>query len=1028
MAAGRVHADSMKAAGVDSEDLHELNKIVAESQFVGESEKAFSERNTPSGPLPRVAHRWDIPPLDERTAETSQILEGVRSRIVTTPAGEPVLWGNRQATVVLEVAVAQLTQRRSYIDGATLSAKSLGTVIELIRRVEERVPTGARHLSDFATNLETLLSGAKGGVIGYVDADDTRTDAEVRMLEMHEVGVHLPQARLGKGSIKILPAAWMRGDPDYRQIAQSEVGRAYVREPKRLAGEAAAYVLSGEWDKLGYTGDDALKRALGFADRYLREVNRIYGVEAVKEFRDIRPEMSAVVERIVNESSNNSPGTPGAKTRNTGGVGEPDGGSFARSDRARSIGERARQDLGGGLRAGWGGGGEESARGASARVGEAESLTEPKDATRNLAPKENISQTLKGRNESSPEPVAALDNPTKIKTERIPEFARIRIDPDSLSNQWKSQTTGFDQNQDIGVSLDNIRLAFKTDRANPQAGVLYINSHVMHFFSWFYEKATEGKIKLDHSMLTTPRDGADAVRQALTDNIGFFRSMGLTNSQANNLQITILTIDDALKRGVQSLSFINVDYPKHQREVAEAHEVFHGWQYLIESNSGRPHVSGEWIEKQPGFDKVSRWLADHNNPTNTEYVGREWAAYAATDDLVRLGFTREETRTFLTRYFDRVVEEHGADVLEKIGRVSVDARAIINDLKTQITTEKQKGERNGQEREGTGDGTEDFKYMKLEIDARHNDQQNAGRRIDGGPILEKPIGAGQPGGWRRSGGGDHPQIDAGLPGEGIKQPASFGLVESGPTITTSDFEHQLLPQPEGKITSPSDASLAKNLDRTDGRTYENGQSAPRIPFIEEALAAGANVDYISIHSNGSDWTIVSFENARGTYLLKGDDVYVTRASVEELQSSIKADPINLPGIKDISRPGDIVVEVPDVSFYQVIDSMKPNNREILQGALAEGAVVDRFWSKGSWENPERSTMTVVSFENTPGTYIFRNGEGEDWASRTQLDFGATRYALDFGYRIGDISSVSEIRVGANKVEPRGRDLDYSLSL
>jgi hypothetical protein len=386
---------------------------------------------------------------------------------------------------------------------------------------------------------------------------------------------------------------------------------------------------------------------------------------------------------------------------------------------------------------------------------------------------------------------------SEIKAGQIPEFSRIEMDPGSLSKQWQRQTTGFKQDQDIGVSLDNLQLAFKTDSANPQAGVLYINSHGMHFFSWFYETATEGKIKLSHSMMTTPRDGAEAVQAGLLDNIGVFRSMGLTNSQINGLQITVLTIDEALRRDVESLSFINVDYPREMRERSEAHEIFHGWQYWLEAKSGRPHVSGNWIEKQPGFDKVSKWLTDLGQPSNTQYVGREWAAYAVTEDLKRMGFSREETITFLTQYFERIVQEHGVNVLERVGSVSADASVIIDHFKTQLTAEKQKEtqheegrEESGEESGGeTGDKTKNLRINKIEIDPEYFRRPGAG-----GGLLDRGIGASE-------GAGGVDGSETGLPGEGIDHLAGRGLVESGPMTITPTDEQRLTALPADSTKS-----------------------------------------------------------------------------------------------------------------------------------------------------------------------------------------------------------------------------------
>lgn len=226
-----------------------------------------------------------------------------------------------------------------------------------------------------------------------------------------------------------------------------------------------------------------------------------------------------------------------------------------------------------------------------------------------------------------------------------------------------------------------------------------------------------------------------------------------------------------------------------------------------------------------------------------------------------------------------------------------------------------------------------------------------------------------------------------------------------------------------------DLMEAKGIRRAElelQREQNEQANFPRFPFIEEALAAGANVDHISVKHNGSDWTVVSFENAGGTYLVTGEDVYVTQSSVREAQASIEADPIRPPGIRDLELAGDIQIEAPAVSFSHVIDSMGPNNRAILERALEGGAVVHRFWGERGVENPDRYAMAMVSFENSPGTYIFWNGE--DNAHHTHLDFGATRYALDFGYEIRDLSPVSEIRSEGNQVEARGRGRDYALSM
>jgi len=265
---------------------------------------ALSERKVLSKRLPRVAQRWDIPPIVERQTPVPVILEGVRSKIVKTPAGERVLWGNRQGTIALEEALVWAGAEPAQFFGLAESVKLLNKAIPLIQQLAlNMASSGAdgRGLIDLAKNLSSLTASAVGGAACYIDADDTRTNAEVRETEMHEAGIHLVQVRIGRGTIKLLSAAWMQADPDCRQIAKSQVGRNYAKDKERLAAEAAAYVLSGEYAKMGYSGFGALNRAQGFAERYLGEVASLYGIKAVKQFRDIDRQMAVSVERLVDQ-------------------------------------------------------------------------------------------------------------------------------------------------------------------------------------------------------------------------------------------------------------------------------------------------------------------------------------------------------------------------------------------------------------------------------------------------------------------------------------------------------------------------------------------------------------------------------------------------------------------------------------------------------------------------------------------------------------------------------------------------------
>lgn len=203
---------------------------------------------------------------------------------------------------------------------------------------------------------------------------------------------------------------------------------------------------------------------------------------------------------------------------------------------------------------------------------------------------------------------------------------------------------------------------------------------------------------------------------------------------------------------------------------------------------------------------------------------------------------------------------------------------------------------------------------------------------------------------------------------------------------------------------------------------DGGESVPRFPFIEEALAEGANIAHLTIEADGTEWTVVSFKNAEGIFLLNGEDVYVTEASAEAVEAAIKTDPVTLPGLDDLELAEDIEIEVPDISLSTVLDSMPSGNRDLLEAALKSGAVVERFWSRPGGGSLAPDALLIVSFENDPNTYIFDNAGGT--TERTGLDFGATRYAVDGGYEISDRASIHEIE--ANQIQ--ADKVDNSISM
>jgi SNF2 family DNA or RNA helicase len=162
-----------------------------------------------------------------------------------------------------------------------------------------------------------------------------------------------------------------------------------------------------------------------------------------------------------------------------------------------------------------------------------------------------------------------------------------------------------------------------------------------------------------------------------------------------------------------------------------------------------------------------------------------------------------------------------------------------------------------------------------------------------------------------------------------RETAGREIPESSPSLSEREGEGQgnthSFSSYQGAIFSDNPAVAGSYGSRElESPTFD--ASTPRVAFIEDALAAGASVDHISIQYHGSDWTVVSFGNAEGTYLVKGEDVYVTQASVQEAQAAIEADPDALPGINDLKFAGDIEIRVSEIRSTE--NQVEPRGRVV----------------------------------------------------------------------------------------------------
>jgi len=535
-------------------------------------------------------------------------------------------------------------------------------------------------------------------------------------------------------------------------------------------------------------------------------------------------------------------------------------------------------------------------------------------------------------------------------------------------------------------------------------------------------------------------------------------------------------IIDALAHGKNAVAIVDTTSAGYEgptlsfAKQLRRHEAFHVWENTINPEDGET-LAESVIMADPDYVVPKTALAEYYPEITPNQIVSEAMAFISSGDWEAAGFPEKtQALEYLDRYFISVVEEYGIEALDGLRLVHPDTKEVIDHVRAKNDIGRaQESPGGGSGAGGQTDGRTPPGRRKLRASQsrlvggrleenggglRRNSQESgelksSGRRID----LSQPgaeIGfypAADISRAERSGG-----KSTSLPGAALAQNTTLAKqssewrrefwagheIEPGARLTSEEF--RMIYGPEGaeapeEIGERLRIEVGSALAQAEGiANYGSPRiaverfdaSAPRIPFIEEALVAGASVDQISIQHHGSDWTVVSFENAQGTYLLKGEEVYVTQAGAQEAQSSIEADPVALPGISDLRLAGDIEIATPDVSFSQVIDSMGPNNRAILERALEGGAVVNRFWGEWNGGNSDHCAMAVVSFENAPGAYIFWNGE--DIAQSSQLDLGAARYALELGYEIGALKPVSEIRTEEKMVEPRGRAPEHALSM
>jgi hypothetical protein len=289
------------------------------------------------------------------------------------------------------------------------------------------------------------------------------------------------------------------------------------------------------------------------------------------------------------------------------------------------------------------------------------------------------------------------------------------------------------------------------------------------------------------------------------------------------------------------------------REIV-THEETHVWQMSVGL-----FFSEDVITSDPDHEQLRGALIKVKYPKaylKPENVLDESMAHLAAGRWKDLGYkTEAEGLAYLERVFDRVYTDFGADALRGLRLRTNELKGVRENVISRSGSGLSRGV--GPSRGGGGEP-----------------------RIDAGGEIERTRASlrGREREWRGWGDGFAGEVPRTEPGGGVAR-------------TRADIE-----RPPFALHDQVGASSIKQT----------------VPFIEDALAAGANVDHLSIRHGGSHWTVVSFENARGTYLVKGEDVYVTQRSVREAQAAIEADPVTLQGIGDLQLAGDIEIRVSEI--------------------------------------------------------------------------------------------------------------------
>jgi hypothetical protein len=270
-------------------------------------------------------------------------------------------------------------------------------------------------------------------------------------------------------------------------------------------------------------------------------------------------------------------------------------------------------------------------------------------------------------------PVSKLAGVEVTKPSRIKADKFIADETESLRQEWGILRTFGEDNMEGAV--ENSRVQTSVDPANKRAGIIYVNSNAKMVIDKIW--SANGGAEFSAAVaLDTP--ALEAISDVLRHEASY-----LEGSEAKQVNALAAAFSEMVSHKYDGAGLINVDLAKSGHlDLARNHEMFHVWQYgqSQPNDVTRKPMDVEWASKINGYNKVRETLVEKGYPDDQEDIVREFAAYAATNDLERLGFSKQEAENvatdFLYEYFTQISKQYGPEHLERIGRVSIPARAV----------------------------------------------------------------------------------------------------------------------------------------------------------------------------------------------------------------------------------------------------------------------------------------------------------------------------------------------------------------